>query len=215
MNYKVLSMKTEQEYIKDLTEIRSMMERSSKFLTLTGWPGIMAGVYALVGAYIGYRLFYTDADGAVFNTFILQDISANVWNIFLLGLLILALAVGTAVYIPYHKAKHTGEKLWNAAARRMVYNMAIPLITGGIFILIIFFKGLLALVAPLTLIFYGLALLNASKYTYDEVKLLGMTQIGLGLIATYFIGYGLLFWALGFGVVHIIYGIYMHLNYEK
>jgi len=215
LKHKVLSMKTEQEYIKDLTEIRSMMERSSKFLTLTGWPGIMAGVYALGGAFIGYRLFYHSTEGVMFNTLAIQEISANVWNIFLLGLLILTLAVGTAIYIPYQKAKLTGDKIWNAAARRMVTNMAIPLLAGGIFILIIFFKGLLVLVAPLTLIFYGLALINASKYTYDEVRLLGLVQIGLGLLATYFIGYGLLFWALGFGVVHIIYGLFMHLNYEK
>jgi len=215
LKHKVLSMKTEQEYVKDLTEIRSMMERSTKFLTLTGWPGIMAGVYALVGAFIAYRLFYLPTDGAIFKTLAIQDISAIVWNILLLGVIILTLAVATAIYIPYHRAKNTGKKLWNAAARRMVNNMAIPLLAGGIFILIIFIKGLLALVAPLTLIFYGMALINASKYTYDEVRLLGLVQIGLGLLATYFIGYGLLFWALGFGVVHIIYGLFMHLNYEK
>lgn len=215
MKYKVLFMKTEQEYIKDLTEIRSMMERSSKFLTLTGWPGIMAGIYALAGVLIGYRLFYSTSGETVYNSLDRQEITGNVLNIFLLALIVLALAVGTAIYIPYRKSKLSGERLWNAAARRMVINMAIPLITGGIFIIILFFKGLLGLVAPLTLLFYGLALLNASKYTYEEVKFLGLAQIVLGLLATYFIGYGLLFWTLGFGIMHIIYGIYMHLSYEK
>jgi hypothetical protein len=93
--------------------------------------------------------------------------------------------------------------------------MAIPLVTGGVYVLILFSKGFLGFLAPLTLIFYGLALLNASKYTYEEVKYLGMIEILLGLIATYFIGYGLLFWAIGFGIMHIIYGTYMHLRYEK
>ena len=208
-------MKTEQEYIKDLTEIRSMMERSSKFLTLTGWPGIMAGVYALAGAFIGYKLFYNSSGEVVYNSLDRQELSGNVQNIFLLALVVLILAIGTAIYIPYRKSKITGETLWTSAARRMVMNMAIPLFTGGIFILILFTKGLLGLIAPLTLIFYGLALLNASKYTYEEVKFLGLTQIVLGLLATYFIGFGLLFWALGFGIMHIIYGIYMHMSYEK
>lgn len=208
-------MKTEQEYIRDITEIRSMMERSTKFLTLTGWSGIMAGVYALAGAYIAYKLLYFNRDEVIYNTLDRQEISGDVLNLFLLALVILVLAIGTAIFLPYRKSKESGERLWNSAVRRLVINMAIPLATGGIFILILFFKGLLGLIAPLTLIFYGLALLNASKFTYEEVKYLGIIEIVLGLIASYFIGYGLLFWAIGFGIMHIIYGIYMHLRYEK
>lgn len=208
-------MKTEQEYIKDLTEIRSMMERTTRFLSLTGWSGIMAGIYALAGAYLAYRFFYSGRDQEIYNTLDRQEISGNVLNLIFLGLIILVLAVGTAIFLSYRKSKKSGNKLWNAAARRLVINMAIPLITGGIFILILISKGILGLIAPLTLIFYGLALLNASKFTYEEFKYLGIIEIVLGLIASYFIGYGLLFWAIGFGIMHIIYGIYMHLRYEK
>jgi len=68
-------------------------------------------------------------------------------------------------------------------------------------------------VAPLTLIFYGLALVNASKYTLSEIRSFGIAEIVLGLIAMAFIGYGLLFWAIGFGLLHIIYGIIMHVRY--
>jgi hypothetical protein len=208
-------MKTEQEYIRDLTEIRSMMERSTKFLSLTGWSGIMAGMYALAGAYIAYKLFYFNRDEVIYNTIDRQEISGNGLMLFLLALVILVLAIGTAIFLSYRKSRKTGEKLWNAAARRLVINMAIPLVTGGIFILILFSKGILGLIAPLTLIFYGLALLNASKFTYEELKYLGLIEIVLGLIASYFIGYGLLLWAIGFGIMHIIYGVYMHLRYEK
>jgi hypothetical protein len=215
LKFKVLSMKTEQEYIRDLTEIRSMMERSTKFLSLTGWSGIMAGMYALAGAYIAYKLFYFNRDEVIYNTIDRQEISGNGLMLFLLALVILVLAIGTAIFLSYRKSRKTGEKLWNAAARRLVINMAIPLVTGGIFILILFSKGILGLIAPLTLIFYGLALLNASKFTYEELKYLGLIEIVLGLIASYFIGYGLLLWAIGFGIMHIIYGVYMHLRYEK
>lgn len=209
-------MKTEQEYIKDLTEIRSMMERSTRFLSLTGWSGIMAGIYALAGSYIAYKLFYLNSsDNVNYSSIERQEISGNVINLILLALVILALAIGTAVFLSYRKSKKSGERLWNAAARRLIINMAIPLVTGGIFILILISKGLLGLIAPLTLIFYGLALLNASKFTFEEFKYLGIIEIVLGLIASYFIGYALLFWAIGFGIMHIIYGIYMHLRYEK
>lgn len=206
-------MKTEQEYIKDLSEIRQMMERSTKFLSLTGWSGIMAGIYALAGAYVAYRLFYTEE--IVYNTISIQQISGSVFKLILLAVIILILAIGTAIFLSYKKSKRNNEVLWNSTARRLVVNMAIPLITGGIFILILIAKGILGLIAPLTLIFYGLALINASKFTFGELRYLGIFEILLGLISTYFIGLGLLFWAVGFGILHIIYGIYMHWRYER
>lgn len=214
LNYKVLFMKTEQEYIRDLSEIRQMMERSSKFVSLTGWSGIMAGIYALAGAFIAYHLFY-NTEGVVYNSISIQQISGGVFELIILAVIILLLAIGTAIFLSFRKAKRNKEVLWNATARRLVVNMAIPLITGGVFILILMAKGILGLLAPLTLIFYGLALINASKFTFDEVRYLGIFQILLGLLSSYFIGFGLLFWAIGFGILHIIYGIYMHWRYEK
>jgi hypothetical protein len=208
-------MKTEQEYIRDLTEIRSMMERSTKFLSLTGWSGIMAGLYALAGAYIGYKLFYLNTEAAFYHTIDARQVSGNVLNFFLLALVVLVLAIGTAIFLSWRKSKKTGEKIWNAASRRLLINLAIPLAAGGVFVLILFSKGMIGLIAPVTLLFYGLALLNAGKFTYEEVKYFGIIEIVLGLLASYFIGYGLLFWAFGFGIMHIVYGIYMHLKYEK
>jgi hypothetical protein len=203
-------MKTEQEYINDLTEIRSMMERSTRFLSLTGWSGIMAGIYALAGALIAWIVFF-NKDFTIYSPIS----QARITGIISLSIAILILAVGTAVLLSLSKAGKKRENLWNTAARRLIVHLAIPLITGGIFILIMLAKGFFELAAPLTLIFYGLALLNASKFTFDDVKYLGMAQIMLGLLATYFSGYGLLFWAAGFGIMHIIYGVYMHLRYEK
>jgi hypothetical protein len=188
-------MKTEQEYIRDLSEIRSMMERSTKFLSLSGLSGILAGIYALVGVYLAYRLFYADTELVMYNS--RQEISGNVLNLILLAVIILILAVGTAIYLSSKKAARNNEVLWNPAARRLVINMAIPLFTGGIFILILISKGIFGLVAPLTLIFYGLALINASKFTFDELKYLGIIEIILGLVSSYFIGIGLLFGQLG------------------
>ncbi|MGE5429024.1 MAG: hypothetical protein ACM3O8_14110, partial [Methylococcaceae bacterium] len=65
------------------------------------------------------------------------------------------------------------------------------------------------------LIFYGLALVNAGKFTLSEVHYLGITEIVLGLMAAVFINWGLLFWALGFGVMHIVYGMMMYYKYER
>tara|TARA_R110000850_G_scaffold147130_1_gene269313 strand:+ start:23891 stop:24517 length:627 start_codon:yes stop_codon:yes gene_type:complete len=208
-------MKAEQEYINDLKEIRSMMERSTRFLSLTGWSGIMAGVYALTGAFVAYTLYYESNEQLIYNTMDVAQMTGNSLQFFLLAAAVLVLAVGTAIFLSWKKSAKTGEKLWNAAARRLAINLMIPLVSGGVFILILFSKGLFGLIAPVSLIFYGLALVNASKFTFEEVKYFGMIEIVLGLIAAYFIGYGLLFWAIGFGFLHIVYGVYMHLKYER
>lgn len=208
-------MKKEQDYFRDIAEIRSMMERSSKFLSLSGWAGIMAGIYALTGAYIAYTVFDFNPDQIVYSTTETGSLPGNLPQVITLAILILILAIGTAIVLSYKKAEKRDEKVWNATSRRLLANMGIPLIAGGILILILLAKGFVGLLAPLTLLFYGLALYNAGKFTYNEMKFLGLIQIGLGLISSYFIEYGLLLWALGFGVVHIIYGIFIHIRHER
>lgn len=208
-------MKVERDYLRDIAEMRAMMERSSKLLSLSGLAGIMAGIYALAGAYIAYSVFNFNPDSIVYDTQHSQSLYPHLPAVISLAIIILILAVGTAIFLSYKKAHKRGEKLWNPTARRLLIHIAIPLIAGGLLILILISKGLIGLVAPFTLIFYGLALYNAGKFTYEEVKSLGLIQTGLGLISAYFVAYGLLFWTLGFGVVHIIYGIYMHYRYER
>lgn len=205
----------EQEYIQDLAEIRSMMERSTKFLSLSGLAGIMAGVYALAGVWIVYSIYSFNPHDIVFRTTSAGGLFPYLPQVITVALSVLVLAIGTAIMLSRKKAKKLGEKAWNATSRRMIVNMAVPLVSGGILIVILLSKGLIGLVAPLTLLFYGLALYSASKFTYKDVKFLGLIQIGLGLMSAWFIEYGLLLWAIGFGVAHIIYGIYMHFRYER
>ncbi|HEX9980360.1 MAG TPA: hypothetical protein VGB50_07330 [Flavobacterium sp.] len=206
-------MKEEQDYIQDITEIRSMMERTSKFLSLSGWAGIMAGIYALAGAYVAYSIFDFNPSEIYYST--AGSISSNLLNTIFLSLIILILTIGTAIILSYKKACRSGEKLWNATAKRLLINMAVPLVAGGLLIIVLIFRGFIGFIAPFTLLFYGLALYNAGKFTYGELKSLGLIEISLGLISAYYVDCGLLFWALGFGLLHIIYGIYMHYRYER
>jgi len=208
-------MKEERDINKDIAEIRSMMERSTKFLSLSGWAGVMAGIYALAGAWIAYTYFDFNPGKIVYITTQTDNISSALPAVIGIAVTVLILALGTAMMLSYQKAKKRSEKVWNATSRRLLTNMAVPLLTGGILILIFLSNGLIGLMAPLTLIFYGLALYNASKFTYVDLKYLGLIQVVLGLISAYFVEYGLLFWAVGFGVVHILYGIYIYFKYER
>lgn len=200
-------MKEEQDYIRDIAEMRSMMERSSKFLSLSGLAGIMAGIYALAGAFIVYKVFEFNPHQA--------DLSTGLVDVILTAFIVLVLAIGTAIILSYRNATKRREKFWNPTARRVLISLGVPLVTGGMLIIILISKGMISLAAPFTLIFYGLALFNAGKFTYEEMKSLGLIQIALGLISSYFIEYSLLFWAIGFGIFHIIYGIYIHYRHER
>ena len=208
-------MKEQQDYIRDIAEMRSMMERSSKFLSLSGLAGVMAGIYALLGAFVAYRFLHYNPNRFAGYHPENRPLPADLLTLMLLALCVLALAVGTAIFLSANKAKKRGEKIWNATSRRLLAHMAVPLVAGGLLILVILSKGLPGLVAPFSLIFYGLALFNASTFTYDEVKSLGLIEIGLGLFSAWFVEYGLVCWAVGFGIVHIVYGIYMHYRYER
>lgn len=194
-------MKEKQDYIQDITEVRNMMERSSKFLSLSGLAGVAAGIYALLGAYAA--------------SLYLNVHTTKTTDLIFLAISVLILALGTAIFLSHKKAIKKQVKFWDPTARRIVVQLAVPLITGGIVILILIAKGLVDLAPPMTLIFYGLALYNAGKFTYQEIKSLGIIEIVLGLISAYFVQYGLLFWAIGFGLLHIIYGIYMHYRYDR
>ena len=202
-------MNEKPDYARDITEIRSMMERSTKFLSLSGLAGIMAGIYALAGVYVSYQVFDFNPTELTTGT------DGSLWKIVALAVGVLVLALGTAIYLSWKKAVKSKEKFYNATTKRVISAMLVPLVTGGLLMLALFFKDLTGLLAPFSLIFYGLALYNTSKFTYEEVKTMGLIEIVLGLIGAYFVGYGLLCWALGFGVVHIVYGIYLHYKYER
>lgn len=201
----------DKDLIAEISSIRNIMERSTRFISLSGLSGILAGVYALVGAWLGYKLIYI-GDGAATRVGY-DDIITG--QLVLLAAMVLLFSVATGLLLTVRKAHKKGQSVWNQSSQSMLINGAIPLATGGIFSLIMLERGYYIVVAPCTLIFYGLALVAASKYTYGDVKWLGIFDIALGLLAAMFPGYGLLFWAFGFGVLHILYGTIMHFKYDR
>lgn len=216
---------TQDGHHQDLAHIRGLMERSTRFLSLSGLSGVFAGVVALAGALIA-RERYEDlllttggiglrSEGAGLDHYLYGSSMGAVWDLVLLAALVLVLALAGAAWFTWRRAKRVGQGLWDPSARRLAWNLAIPLVAGGLFCLAMLWHGNIALVAPATLVFYGLALLNASKYTLDEVRWLGLSEVVLGLLATAWVGAGLLFWALGFGVLHILYGGLMWYRHES
>jgi hypothetical protein len=209
------TLKMEKEkYLNDISEIKNLMDRSSRFISLSGLSGILAGLYCLIGAGLAYKIIYFDTT-TLGNYSDLMITETALIQLFIIAATVIVLSLVTAIGLSIRKAKKTNDKVWNASSKRLIINFMIPLLTGGFFILFLIEKEILGLVAPLTLIFYGLACVNASKYTLGDVRYLGITMILLGLLSTWFLGYGLLFWALGFGVCHILYGSIMYFKYDR
>ncbi|WP_028283663.1 hypothetical protein [Olleya marilimosa] len=197
-----------EDYLKDISEIKNLMNKSSRFISLSGLTGILAGIYALIGAAVTYYFVTTYSygtlllDGWVFKTI--------VFILFMVAFL----SIVTGIYLTTKKAKKNGEKIWDTSSRRLIFNFLIPLVVGGLYILIILSQGRYGQTGGLMLIFYGLALINASKYSIGNIKYLGYCEVILGLLATLYPGYGFWIWVVGFGFMHIIYGTYMHFKYD-
>ncbi len=195
----------------EISSIRLLMERSTKFISLSGLSGVMAGIYALTGAGIAYKLLYISDKTEVYRIYY-----GNLpMQLFGIASAVLALSIATGIWLTILKAKRKALSVWNQSSKLLLLNGIVPLLTGGGFVLILLYQEYYGLIAPTCLIFYGLTLVAASQYTYGDVKWLGICEIGLGLLSTIIPGYGLAFWAIGFGVLHILYGTVMHFKYDR
>jgi len=205
----------EKEIQDELASIRNLMERSSKFISLSGISGILAGIYALIGAAFAYNMLYNGIGGYTFDVHypIIKDL--EIVSLLGVAVIVLLASVSTCIILSVIKAKKKGQPIWGKTSRTLLFNTVVPLATGGLFIFILLTRGYFGIVAPTSLIFYGLALVNASNFTYSDVRYLGVLEILLGLTAACLPGYGLLFWAIGFGVLHIVYGSVMYFKYDR
>ncbi len=212
--------------VQELARIRGLMDRSTRFLSLSGLSGVLAGSAALLGAFAArehYKALYwegrtIDFEGAseyLPSRWVTSGFTEHIQFLIVDGILVLCVALLGAFWFTWRRSQRTGQRLWDASGQRLLGNLLLPLVVGGLFAIALLVNGAVLMVPSATLVFYGLALLNASKYTLDEIRWLGLSEAGLGVVAAFWPTAGLLFWALGFGVLHIFYGGLMYLRYER
>ena len=205
----------EHRYMDDLVEIRNMMERSSRFLLVSGWAGMAAGSYALIGAYIVQVWF-----GFQPRSFLLDPAQQTVFamhqtSLLLVGVVVLLISAVSAVFFSMARARNRGERIWTPPTKKLMEALLVPVLIGGILIFVMLSANFIGLIPPLMLLFYGLGLYQAGSHSVNEVKVLGVVQLLLGILNILFTEQGLLWWTLGFGVVHIVYGVYIKTRYER
>lgn len=208
-------MDNKQEHLENLSEIRSLMERSSSFISLSGLSGIIAGIMGFLMAI----LLYTKLGEYLSRSYIVKVSPAErqeqIIFTLIVSVIVLAVTFASTFFLTTRKAKKAGLPVWGEHAKNMLVNLFVPLITGGIFCLFLLINNFDFIVLPSMIIFYGLALLNAAKYTLHEVKWLGISEIVTGLAALLLIDYAILFFAVGFGLMNIIYGAIMYFRHER
>lgn len=209
-----------QKIEKDIIEIRRIMEESTKVLSLSGFSGISVGIIALVSIYLAY--YYIDiylpetAYADVYKSSVNVFRSDAFFNVFLLAISTIVLSLSSAYYFTFKKNKITSRELFKSPnTKKFLFDLFIPLFFGGMMCLIASYHVIYLMIIPLTLVFYGLALVNASKFSTKEIRQLGIFECIIGLLSFFFLQYSEIFWAFGFGVLHIIYGILIYLRYER
>lgn len=213
-------MENSKQHLEALSGIKDLMEKSTKFISLSGLSGVIAGITALIGAFIANLRIDHYLNSTFTKTRLEMYLSENVMEdlaveLFIIATIVLVISITFGVLLTIRESKKNNQNIWGKNSRLLLLNLTVPLIAGGIFCLILMYHGLFYLLAPATLLFYGLALFNCGKYTLGEIKYLGVLQIILGLLSAIFIGKGLLFWSIGFGVLHIVYGALMHFKYNN
>lgn len=209
-------MSDQQQSLEAIRDIKRMMERSSRFISLSGLSGVSAGVVALIGAWFAYRSlseYYERYESRA--GYDATDFRQLVWYLMALAMVVLAGALLFAFFFTWRKARRNNLPIWDHTSRKLLTNLFIPIFTGGIFVFGLLHYDEWRFIAPACLLFYGLALVNASKYTLSEIRYVGIIEIILGLINMWWISYGLYFWAAGFGIVHIMYGSLMWWKYDR
>lgn len=194
------------------------MEESSRFLSLSGLSGLFAGLIALAGAAFAVYIFLDGnflLSGGFFSAENAPLLNSLKINFFAEAIIILVLALGVSVFFSYRRSGQQGLKMWTPVSKRLLVSFFVPLITGGILILILYFQHQFRLIIPSMLIFYGLGLVNAGKFTFNEVFYLGLLEITTGLFSVIFPVYGIILWSFGFGLLHIVYGLTMYRKYER
>ncbi|WP_437921694.1 hypothetical protein [Sphingobacterium sp. LRF_L2] len=203
----------QKDLLREIGDIKSMMERSSKFVSISGLSGVLIGVYALIGASLAYVKVYGFESGLDYRDHYVLDQDVLSYLI-LIALTVLLVSLLTGIVMAIRKAKRVKQSVWNSTSKSLLFAMVVPLLTGGLLSSLFIAKGYYDLIASSLLIFYGLALTAGGVYTFKEVRWLGLLEIMLGIFALSFPGYGLWFWVMGFGFLHIIYGFIVYKKYE-
>jgi len=201
-------MDKKDKHIEDLRAIHNLMERSSIFVNLSGIGAIIVGLCALAGSWFAHRILWQYS----LAPYTLTELKLSLLT---LAAIVFFSALGIYVLFVWLRSRQLKAKFWNATARKISINFGVPFLSGSLVVFHLLTNDYISMVAPVSIIVYGIAVFCASHNSFVESRLLAVLEIALGVVALWFPGQGLWFWMVGFGLLHILYGIVFWFNHER
>jgi hypothetical protein len=182
--------------MENLEFIRDTMERSTHFTAVPGYGGMLIGFTAIGAAYIAH----TQAP-------LIRD-----WVIVWLVEAVLAFCIG--LFAMWQKSKLAGTTLNSVPAKKMILSFVPPMICGVIITLGLWRYGDFVSMIPVWLLLYGAAVVTGGSYSVRAVPIMGWCFIALGAIAFFLpANTGNLMMTLGFGLLHMVFGLVIARKY--
>lgn len=181
--------------IDNLQFIRETMERSAVFTSVPGYGGALMGATAMGAAIIAYN----------------QSRVEN-WLIVWLVEAVLAFAIG--LFALWQKAKNSNVSLASVPARKFASAFAPPIIAGIILTALFYYRGFYPFLPCVWLTLYGTAVVTGGAFSVRIVPIVGWIFVAFGAVAAFApSSWGNLLMALGFGVLHIVFGLIVARRY--
>lgn len=200
-----------QQHLENLSELKGILSRNTRFLSFSGLAGVIAGVLALIGQTVAvmYYLSHPEID-------ITKKLAPEHAIVFLtISAAIMILSVGVGYVLTNKNIKKTGEKLNSGLIKNTLLNICLPIAVGGVMCLMAYMQGHNMVIPSYMLLFYGLALFGGSKYSFDDLKMVGSAFILLGMVSYFDPSLSIFTWGLGFGILHIVYGLQIYFQRER
>lgn len=179
----------------NLQFIRDTMEKAGAFTAVPGWGGALIGLTATGAAWIASR-----------------QVSFDNWM--KTWFMEAALAIGIAAWSTHRKARLAGVPLLSGPGRRFALNFAPAMVVGGILTMVLFQAGMTALIPGTWLLLYGTGVVAAGAFSVPIVPALGMGLMLVGTVALFSPpGWRDALMVLGFGVLHIVFGLIIARRY--
>jgi len=181
------------------------MERHSSFFSLSGFTGILIGIVGCIAIFLVDTM--THGYGINFDGFSQLPILFLEIGIMVIGILTIVLSLFILWKRGRNKAKKNKQGLWNAFAKKQRINLLLLLLVFLVILILIGSKGYYRLITPLLLSFYGLLLLNLSRFQSKSLLFLGLATLILGIVSYVSYTDKIFLLALGVGIFPIIYGL--------
>ncbi|HXG86130.1 MAG TPA: hypothetical protein VNI84_19070 [Pyrinomonadaceae bacterium] len=179
----------------NLRFIRETMERSAVFTSVPGYGGALMGATAVGAAIIAHN----------------QPLIKN-WLIVWLIEAILAFSIG--LFALWQKSKNSGESLASVPAKKFALAFAPPIVAGIILTALLYYRGFYEFLPCVWLTLYGTAVVTGGAYSVRIVPIVGWIFVALGAVAAFApASAGNLLMALGFGAMHIVFGLIVARRY--